>query len=150
MTSDMLFFAAAVLLIIGIGIYGAGLRKASRESQSSGLPSGVVVRSTPVLTEAEVVLYNLLRLAVQDHYLIFAQVPLLSFVSVEFTGQARVQVLNQMVQIDDGFTTASQTERQRVIQLAVEAAGIKLVTLQAQKSPGVADLVAILGLAGDE
>jgi hypothetical protein len=170
MTSELLFFAAAVLLIIGIGIYGAGLRKTSRESQSSGLPPGVVVRSTPVLTEAEVVLYNLLRLAVQDHYLIFAQVPLLSFVSVEFTGQARVQVLNQMalkrvdfvlvhpgsrqveqvVQIDDGFTTASQTERQRVIQLAVEAAGIKLVTLQAQKSPGVADLVAILGLAGDE
>lgn len=168
--SDLLVFTAAVLLVIGVGIYAAGSRKPGRESQPFVLLPGVAMTPAPLLTETEVVLYNLLRLAVQDHYLIFAQVPLLSFVSVESMGHARVQVLNQMalkrvdfvlvhpgsrqveqvVQIDDGATNAGQTERQRVIELVVDAAGIKLVKLQAQKWPGVVDLVAILGLAADE
>lgn len=168
--SDMLFFAAAVLLVVGVGIYVVGSRKPGRESQLFVLPPGVALASAPLLTDSEVVLYNLLRLAVQDHYLIFAQVPLISFISVEFTGQARVHVLNQMalkrvdfvlvhpgsrqveqvVQIGDESANACQTERQRVIELVVEAAGLRLVKLQAQKSYGVADLVGLLGLTPDE
>ena len=47
------------------------------------LPSGVTLRPQPLLTDRDLLLYNLIWLAVQDHFLVFARVPLWSIVSVE-------------------------------------------------------------------
>ena len=54
------------------------------------LPPNVTLRPQPLLTDAELLLYNLIRLAVEDHYLVFARVPLWSVVSVEAEGKARI------------------------------------------------------------
>jgi hypothetical protein len=35
------------------------------------LPTGVTLRPQPLLTDADLLLYNLIRLAVEDHYLSF-------------------------------------------------------------------------------
>ena len=53
------------------------------------LPPGVTLRPQPLLTDTDLMLYNLIRLAVEDHYLVFARVPLWSIVSVEAEGKIR-------------------------------------------------------------
>jgi hypothetical protein len=134
------------------------------------LPSGIVLASAPLLTDAEVALYNLIQMTVQDRYLVFAHVPLWSFVSVEAMGKARSTVLNhmalkqvdfvlvhpgsrqvdQVVQIEDTSSGPHQTERRRVIESVLDAAGIKLVMVRATKSYTIPDLTALLGLSTDE
>ncbi|MBH0185370.1 MAG: DUF2726 domain-containing protein [Nitrospira sp.] len=134
------------------------------------LPSGITVASAPLLTEAEIALYNLLQMAAQDRYLVFAGVPLWSFVSVDATGKSRLTLLNhmalkrvdfvlvhpgsryveQVVQLEDTPSGPHQIERQRVIESVLDAAGIKLVTVRATKSYTIPEITALLGLATDE
>lgn len=145
-------------------------KKTAGPSADFTLPSGVSVVSAPLLTDAEISLYNLMRMAVQDRYLIFAQVPLWSFVSVEAMGKARSRLLShmalkrvdfvlvhpgsrhveQVVQIEDASPGPHQTERQRVIESVLDAAGIKLVTVRSKKSYTIPDLTALLGLTEEE
>jgi hypothetical protein len=133
------------------------------------LPSGVAMTSAPLLTEGDVVLYNVMRLAVEDHYLIFAQVPLWSFISIEAMGKARAHVLNQIalkrvdfvlvhpgsrqveqvIQLQDA-SRPHQLERQRVIEEVLTTAGIKLVKLWPQTSYAVPELIRLFGLAPEE
>jgi hypothetical protein len=145
-------------------------KKTVGPSTGFSLPSGITLASAPLFTEAEIALYNLMQMAVQDRYLIFAHVPLWSFVSVEATGKARSQLLNhmalkrvdfvlvhpgsrhveQVVQIEDTSPGPHQAERQRVIESVLDAAGIKLVTVRGTKPYTLPDLTALLGLATDQ
>lgn len=145
-------------------------KKTAGPSAGFSLPSGIAVTSAPLLTEAEIALYNLMQMAAQDRYLVFAHVPLWSFVSVEAVGKSRVALLNhmalkrvdfvlvhpgsrhveQVVQLEDKSPGPRQVERQRVIESVMDAAGIKLVTLRATKSYTIPELTALLGLAVDE
>ena len=145
-------------------------KKTAGPSAGFSLPSGIAVTSAPLLTEAEIALYNLIQMAAQDRYLVFAHVPLWSFVSVEAAGKSRVALLNhmalkrvdfvlvhpgsrhveQVVQLEDPSPGARQVERQRVIESVMDATGIKLVTLRATKSYTIPELTALLGLAVDE
>lgn len=134
------------------------------------LPPNTVVTSDPIFTETELSLYNLLQMAVQDRYLILAQVPLWSCVTVETPENARSKLLNhlalkrvdfalvhpgtrhveQVVQIDDASPDPSLVERRRVIESILDAAGIKLVQVRSKKSYTVPELTALLGLETDE
>jgi len=143
-----------------------------RSPKSDGLapaftvPAGIAIRAEPLLSESEVALYNLLRMAVQEHYLVLAQVPLWSFVSVEAMDHAGSQVLRQMalkrvdfvlvhpgsrqveqvVEVETASPRPHQAERQRVIESVLGAAGIKLVTLRSDRSYTIPDLAGALGL----
>lgn len=134
------------------------------------LPEGVDIAAVPVLTEREIAFYNLIRMAVQEHFLVLAHVPLWSFVSVEAMGAGRTQVLShmalkrvdfvlvhpgsrqveQVVELEGGPTRPYQAERQRVIESVLDSAGIKLVTLQFDKAYTIPDLTRILGLDAEE
>lgn len=162
----------AALAALGLLLWRflAASRKTGAQPPSFVLPPGVTITSAPLLTEADVFLYNLMRMAVQDHYLVFAQVPLWSFVSIEAMGKAQWQVLNhmalkrvdfvlvhpgsrqveQVVQIEDGSPRPHQAERRRVIESVLDAAGIKLVKVRSQKSYTIPDLAALLGLDVEE
>ena len=135
-----------------------------------GLTAVTKVTPAALLTEQEVLLYNLLRLAVQDQYLVFSQVPLWAFVRIDAAGEARAQALRrialkrvgfalvhpgtrqveQVVQVEDIASRGSEESRQRVIESVLDAAGIKLVTLRVQKSYTVSGLASLLGCAPDE
>ena len=126
--------------------------------------------SSPLLTEQEVLLYNLIRLAVQDHYLVFSQVPLWAFVRIDAVGEVRSRAfrqialkrvafvlvhpgsrqVEQVVQVEDLASRGSLGDRQRVIESVLDAAGIKLVTLRLQKSYTVIALASLLGCEPDE
>ena len=135
------------------------------------LPSGVTLRPQPLLTDTDLLLYNLIRLAVEDHYLVFARVPLWSVVSVEAEGKVRSQVLRQIalkqldfVLVHPGTKTAEQVvlleegfppqqhevNRTREIQSVLQAAGITLTTLKPHTSYTVPQLAQLLGVGDDE
>jgi hypothetical protein len=135
------------------------------------IPPGVTLRPQPLLTDTDLLLYNLIRLAVEDHYLVFASVPLWSVVAVEAEGKARSQVLRQIalkqldfvlvhpgtktaeqvVLIEEGFPPQPQEiTRIREVQSILQAAGITLTTLKPHMSYTVPQLAQLLGVSDDE
>jgi hypothetical protein len=166
------------VILIGTIATGALLLLLWKRTPSSGrvreqgpvFPTGTKVMSAPLLTEQEVLLYNLLRLAVQDQYLVFSQVPLWAFVHIDAIGEIRSQAfrqialkrvafvlvhpgsrqVEQVVQVEDPASRGNLGDRQRVIESVLDAAGIKLVTLRLQKSYTVPALAALLGCEPDE
>jgi len=135
------------------------------------LPTGVTLRPQPLLTDADLLLYNLIRLAVEDHYLVFPRVPLWSVVSVEAEGAVRSQVLRQIalkqldfVLVHPGTKAAEQVvlledslpsqphevSRRRDIESVLQAAGIALTTLKPHTSYTVPQLAQLLGVSEDE
>jgi Protein of unknown function (DUF2726) len=135
------------------------------------LPPDVRLRPQPLLTDTDLLLYNLIRLAVEDHYLVFARVPLWSVVSVEAEGMARSQVLRQIalkqldfvlvhpgtkaaeqvVLLEEGFPAQPQeVTRRREIQSVLQAAGITFITLKLHTSYTVPQLAQLFGVGEDE
>jgi len=163
----------AGVIAIGVSLFLLWKRSASSGSargQGPVFPAGTKVASSPLLTEQEVLLYNLIRLAVQDQYLVFSQVPLWAFVRIEAVGEVRSQIfrqialkrvtfalvhpgtrhVEQVVQVEDVASRGSQDNRQRVIESVLDGAGIKLVTLRVQRSYTVPALASLLGCEPDE
>ena len=135
------------------------------------LPSGVTLTPKAFLSDTELLLYNLIRMAVQDRYLVFAKVPLLSILAVEPEGESRKQVLRhlalkradivlvhpgtrmveQVVQIEDEQApNPEEKAKRREIQRAVQAAGIKTTTLHAQSRYTVGQLEELFGVSEPE
>lgn len=160
----------AAVVLTALWWFFPRFQRRSGPSAAFYLPPDTVVTSAPVFTETELSLYNLLQMAVQDRYLVLAQVPLWSCVSVETPGNARSRLLTHMalkrvdfalvhpgtrhvehvVQIDDASSDPSQVERRRVIESILDAAGIKLVQVRSKKSYTVPELTALLGLESNE
>jgi hypothetical protein len=135
------------------------------------LPPGVTLRPQPLLNDTDLLMYNLIRLAVQDQYLVFARVPLWSVVNVEAEGKVRSQVLRQIalkqldfvlvhpgtkvaeqvVLIEEGLPSQPQEViRRREIRSVVQAAGITLTTLNPHTSYTVPQLAQLLGVGPEE
>jgi Protein of unknown function (DUF2726) len=166
----ILVLGAITLAVILLWRYLARARRRKKQTLPFAIPSGVTIGPARLLSEEEVALYNLLRMAVQEHYLVFCQVPLWSFVSVEAAGKMRSHVLRQIalkrvdfvlvhpgscrvervVQIERESSPPHQNERQSVIESVLDAAGIKLTKLQPRKHHSLPDLTARLGVAGED
>ena len=135
------------------------------------LPLDVTLRPQPLLTDTDLLLYNLIRLAVEDHYLVFARVPLWSIVSVDAERTTRSQVLRQIalkqldfVLVHPGTKTADrvvlleedsppqphEATRKREIQSVLQAAGIPLTILSPNTSYTVSQLAQLLGVSDDD
>jgi hypothetical protein len=140
-------------------------------TETFSIPSGVTFRPQPLLTDTDLLLYNLIRLAVEDHYLVFARVPLWSVVSVEAEGKARSQVLRQIalkqldfvlvhpgtkaaemvVLLEEGLKPQPhEIAWRREVESVVRAAGIALTTLKPHISYTVPQLAQLLGVGDDE
>lgn len=147
----------------------------ARRSLRSGpfvLPLGAVLRPQALLSESELLLYNLIRLAVEDRYLVFAQVPLLSFLAVEAEGEARLEILRrlalkradvvlvhpgsrvveQVVQFEAGEPASDPATAfpEREVQRMLHAAGIRVTTLSMQPRYTVQELERLLGMSDSE
>ena len=165
-------FIALAIAFLAFLIWRLMVSSTSRAVRSEifVLPPGVTLRPQPLLTDTDLVLYNLIRLAVEDHYLVFARVPLWSVVSVEAEGTARAQVLRQIalkqldfVLVHPGTKAAEQVvlleegsppqpheiTRRRNIQSVLQAAGITLTTLKPHTSYTVPQLAQLLGVGDD-
>jgi hypothetical protein len=165
----LLVCVVGIVVIISLWFYRTRARRRQKQTLPFAVPSGVTIAPAPLLTEEEVALYSLLRMAVQEHYLVFSQVPLWSFVSVEAAGNVRSHVLRQIalkrvdfVLVHPGSRRVErvvqiereplphQDERQSVIESVLHEAGIKLTKLQPKKSHSLPDLAARLGITAEE
>jgi hypothetical protein len=141
-------------------------------SEGDPILPGIAVRAQPVLTEQEALYYNLLRLTVQDQYLLFAQIPL--WCLLEITGpdrNARATMLNRIalkrvdfalvhpgslalakvIELDDPMTTSDKKQaRDRLLDALFAAAGVELVRLDIQRRYTVPELADLLGLASED
>ncbi|MEP6958132.1 MAG: DUF2726 domain-containing protein [Nitrospirota bacterium] len=133
------------------------------------LPSGVKLSPQPLLSDTDLLLYNLIRLAVQDHYLVFARVPLWAIINVEGERKARSQVLRHIalkhldfVLVHPGTKAAEQVvlieeasqsvenPRRGEIHLVLQRAGITMTTLKPHTSYTVPQLAQLLGVGDEE
>jgi hypothetical protein len=152
-------------------IFSGRMQRGSR-SGPFVLPLGVVLRPKPLLGERELLLHNLIRLAVQDHYLVLAQVPLWCFLAVEAEGESRLEVLRhlalkradvvlvhpgsriveQVVQLEehDPALDPVGARQGREVQRILHSAGIRVTTLSLQPNYAVHDLERLLGMSDPE
>jgi len=167
------WFIALIILLLALllwRIVTAGRSKA-RQSGKFELPPGVTLRPQALFSDVELLLYNLIRMAVQDRYLVFAQVPLWSILSVEAEGELRIQVLRhlalkrvdfvlvhpgsrvvqQVVQVDEQLSAELDDQvRRREIQKMIQAAGIRFTTLRMTPPYTVQELEQLLGVSDSE
>jgi len=166
----LLLVGAVIAGIIMLWRYLRKTRRRKKRTTLFAIPPGVTIGSTRLLEEEEVALYSLLQMAVQERYLVFSQVPLWSFVEVEAEAKVRSDLLREIalkrvdfalvhpgscrvewvVQIERESSHPHHDERQHVIESVLDAAGIKLTTLQPKKSHTLPDLTARLGITAEE
>ncbi len=145
-----------------------GRRRAS-EGPAGSPPSGMTFAVKPLLTDQEVQLYNLLRLAVEDRYLLFTQIPLWSILDLRApSGTAPVPTLRELALKRATFVLVHPGSRlvEKVVQVdlpvphdapdaaddalfdgALRAAGVQLVRLSPLHTYTVPGLVTVLDLA---
>src|SRR5262245_49345871 len=135
------------------------------------LPDDITIEAQPLFTDRELLLYNLIRMAVQDHYLVFARVPLWRVLGVEGGGPSRLAVLRRMAlkQVDivlvhpgsrvvdhvvqirkDSKSEKAEEGVQGEIRILLQAAGVRLTTLETDSSYTVQHLGMILGVGDQE
>ena len=168
---DMLYLAVGggvVLSLMMLGWY-VFVRESFAKPSASLLPSDAQVLLKPVLSDAEAKFYNLLRLAVQDRYLIFAHVPLWCLLDIHGSeSKFRLPLLSQLalkratfvllhagsrraekvVELHEDSDAGTRRERNdRLLETVLAAAGVQLVRVNAGEAYTVPMLTALLDVA---
>jgi hypothetical protein len=141
--------------------------KSSPATDSAAIPSGITIKPQALLTSAEASFYNVLRLAVQDSYLVLAQVPLWCLIDVEapsrevFKGFLNKIALKRVdfvlihpgtlsvakvVELEVPTPSTQRLTRDRLVDTVFKAAGIEVVRINADQSYTVPALAGLLGL----
>ena len=174
--SQIWSIAFLALLVVGTGFL---LRWIWRQPvpqgpamMASAESSETVVSPRPIFSSEESTLYNLVKLVVQDHFLVLGKLSLLQMVSFhEKDEEARRAVMRtlQSVRLDvvlvhpgtrqaqmvikfrhEKAESALVDERERLMETVLKAAGIGLVELSLDHTYSVEQLVTLLGLAEEE
>ena len=165
------WFIALIVAVTALLVWrmSSGRFPRGRRARPFVLPLGVVLRPQPFLVERQLLLYNLVRLAVEERYLVFAQVPLWSFLAVDAEGQSRLDVLRylalkraDLVLVHPGsriveqavlFEDAESTDpssASRELQRILHAAGLRVTTLNVRPNYTVQELERLLGISNPE
>jgi len=171
------------ILLIGLGLFivarfglslwrqgrkGPGGPRPTSTSGPATIPPSVRFEPQPLLSEGEAGLYNLIRVAAQEQFLVFAQVPVWCLVDVRAADdRTRAMVLSRIafkrvqfvlahpgtlrvvkvVEVDDPNDTSLQKEaRERLLDVVFQRAGIPILRLNAQMEYSVAALAGLLGV----
>lgn len=123
---DLLLIGGVILLLAGLAwraVAGGGSRRGS--AGLPRIPSGLSFAPTVVFSEAELLLYNLVRLAAEDRYLVFADIPLWRIVSIDGADGPRRQVLKQLVlkRVDIALVHPGTRQVEQVIKFERERTG---------------------------
>ena len=148
-----------------------GRRRTARVS-SGARPVEMTFVVKPLLTDYEVQLYNLLRLAVEDRYLLFTQIPLWSLLDLRLPSETPpAETLRELALKRATFVLVHPGSRlvEKVVQVecpvpddapegphdsmfenALRAAGVQLVRLSPSHAYTVPGLITVLDLADPE
>lgn len=168
--------AAALLFLLLLGGWLLLRRRPAPAAPVAGaeppvIPPGVVLKPQPLLTREEATLYNLLKLAVQDRYLVLAQVPLwclveatadapdrrraflsaIAFKRVDFAlVHPGTLAVEKVIEMEDGEPpTPQRLARARLIEALCKEIGVELVRLD-QATADAPALAARLGIEPEE
>ena len=148
----------------------SGRRQTAARTFAEAIPASVSLQPEPILRDDELLLYNVMRLAVEERFLVLVRVPLLSFLKVEGKGPERIQVLRhlalkhldfalvhpgarlveQAVLVEGPTGDPRDKSRTREIRTIMQAAGIRLSTLKAGTSYTVQQLAEMFEVAEPE
>ncbi len=168
--------AFLALLVVGVGVLLRWIwrRPVSKETLvGPPLESGEsVVSPRQILSSDEATLFNLIKVAAQDHFLVLGKLSLLQLVSfLDKDEEAKravmrnIQSLRLDVVLVHPGTRQPQTvikfrkekdgsavvdERERLMETILKAAGIGLVALSLDQNYSLAQIVGLLGLAEEE
>jgi hypothetical protein len=144
---------------------------AKRASQQSRVPAGLSLTAQPFMTKDEAAFYNVLRLAVQDDYLLFAQVPLWCLVEIRGGAEkAKGSLLGRIafkrvdfvlihpgtlgvakvIELEGGDGSAQRQSRNRLVEETLKAAGIELVRLSLSRTYTITELAELLDIEAPE
>ena len=166
----LLLFAMVTLIILLL----FWLAREQKTSQSTApvtgvLPSGLQLQPQPFLSQTHALFYNLIRLAVQDQYLVFAQVPLWAVVQAPNPDHRRAflrhmafrkldfvlvhpgtLLAEKIVELHSSPDTAEERGRSEGIRAAIQLAGLELIQLSTEAPYTVAGIAIELGVASVE
>ncbi len=129
------------------------------------------VTTRPIMTTEEATLFNLIRLAAQDYFLVLVKLPVLQVVSVADKDEVARKALMRTIQpvrldvvlVHPGTLQAVTVvhfykdedarpleKRDQVVDTVLKATGIKVVGLQLNQSYSVEQVMALLGLEEEE
>jgi hypothetical protein len=132
------------------------------------IPPGVRLARQPLMSKSEAEFYNLLRLAVQDQYLVLAQVPIWCLVELRSTNQDAYRELlskialkradfvlahpgtlavEKVVELQRPGSSQKQQERDRLIEAVFQQTGIQHIRVPLRTSYTLPDLADLLGLS---
>lgn len=156
------------LVLLGSLTWETFARRRAPADSAGGLPSGMTFAPKPLLTDQEVQLYNLLRLAVEDRYLLFTQIPLWSLLDLHVpSGMPPVETLRELaltratfvlvhpgsrlvekvVQVEEPASDSESAATPPLFDSALRAAGVQIVRLSPFHAYTVPGLVTVLDLA---
>lgn len=163
----MMIAAGGLLVILVIAWLWLAKPFGEREEQELIIPEGITLRGQALMTKAEVAFYNVLRLTVQERYLVFAQVPVWCLVEVKTDNpEVRAAFLNKIalrrvdfvlvhpgtlaavrvVELRDPSQLSAQREaRDLLVDTVFKEAGIAIVRPKAGTAYTVAALATLLG-----
>ncbi len=136
------------------------------------IPDGVFLEPQPLLSPPEATFYNVLRLAVQDRYLVLTQVPLWCLAAVKAADAARRRaflsmlafkrldfalvhpgtlVVEKVIELEDPAAATPQRQaRAKLIDELCRAIGVEVVRLNGATAYTPAALATALGLEPEE
>ncbi|HEX2054948.1 MAG TPA: DUF2726 domain-containing protein [Nitrospiraceae bacterium] len=172
MEAVYLLGGGAAALVVAVAGWLLSSRRSNSRRPVVALDPDTAVTLKPVLTEAQARFYNLLRLAVEDRYLVFAQVPLWCMVSVSTPESgAHLPLLSQLALKraafvlvhpgtrltekvvdwnDESGTESTEQRKDALLEAVLKSAGVQLITIRASDAYTVADIVVLLELGEAE
>lgn len=156
----------AVLLLWWATILLAKLSTRNVDRHTS-IPAGLQLTAQPFMTKAEAAFYNVLRLTVQDEYLLFAQVPLWCLVNVNATNpKTRVKFLSQIalkridfvlvhpgtltvakvIEMEEDPASTQRQARNQLVEDTLKVVGIDVVRLTLNRVYTIHDLASALDI----
>ena len=168
--------AFLALLVVGVGFLLSWIWRRPLSSETPGKEMAdtedTTVSPRAVFSPDEATLFNLVRLAVQEEFLVLAKLPLLQVVSFQDKDEeARKSVMRMIQQVRFDILlvhpgtrqtqivirvqkgkeeTSSIDDRERLVGTVLKAANIRLVVLYLEQTYSVEQLVKLLGLADEE
>ena len=172
-----------VLLLVAVGLFlifrrgqavggklpaAPNVRAVKTAAQAPKIPPGVRLTAQPLLTDAEAALYNMMRIAVQEQFLLFVQVPVWCLVDIKSADPQeragllqdiafkRVQFVlvhpgtlqvSKVLEIDDPKDRSPRKDaRDRLLDEVFGRARIPMVRLNKEAEYSVAALAGLLGV----
>jgi hypothetical protein len=174
----VLLLIALLIVAVAGAVFAVRRRRARLGKVATGagteepvIPTGLAVKPQPLLSKEEASFYNMLRLAVQDRYLVFAQVPLWCLVDAEAADRDVLKTfLNKIalkradfvlvhpgtlnvakiVELETPDPPLQRQARDKLVNAVFAAAGLDLVRIRVDQSYTVPALAARLGLEDPE